>query len=785
MLKKSVEAKVRPLSNTSLDKASLVGAARVYVSKDTLLSLTGALNNGKLCVVERVDAADAPAHNADPSSSSSSPTTTIRREASLWILPEKNLNQNVVMMTRAFQDAAGFKIGDQVRISLVDNPPAAPPTLVEVLAEDVTDEKDKDEKPSLHRPSWDYALSLSLDRAELIFPGMVFDGVAINKVRRSFKILSVNSRNDSLASFKLESSLVRIKGQPTTSDEASRGALDAPATVGPEGGELVIGPIPGMAKQVERVNYFLSGFHGSFWVSGEYTSCGLVIHGGPGTGKTHFLERIAATGWGDVHWIQPSDKLTTVREAFAQAVARQPSMVLIDGLDQLIPADRSNRDAVIEVISKELDALSRTALAQDALPKVVVIATCADYLTDIPTGLCRATRFGDAVALPIPRLSERLEILRSLDPPIQPEDKEAALLDAASRTHAHNPEDLTKLVLKAKTAMAMRLRRAGVPRNRTAAEKTENPQYVIREDMNEALAATRPTAMRDINLNPPTIRWQDVGGQEDLKKVLSQMIKHTKGDDARSRSILRQPPKGLLLYGPPGCSKTLSAQAMATESGFNFFAVKGAELLNMYVGESERAVRTLFERARQASPSIIFFDEIDSIGGQRSGDAGGGSSSSRSTGAVNTVTALLTEMDGFETLTGVLVLAATNRPEQIDPALLRPGRFDQVVYVGPPDLAAREAIFGVHLRGLSLADDVDVRRLAELADGHSGAEIKAIVNEAGLAVMDRDNDDDDGAAEGVLKLSMADLEAAMGRTMKNITPFMTSAYENWRRQFRK
>ena len=162
MLKKSVEAKVRPLSNTSLDKASLVGAARVYVSKDTLLSLTGALNNGKLCVVERVDAADAPAQDADPSPSSSSSTTTIRREASLWILPEKNLNQNVVMMTRAFQDAAGFKIGDQVRISLADNPPA----LVEVLAEDVTDEKDKDVKPSLHRPSWDYALSLSLGKKE-------------------------------------------------------------------------------------------------------------------------------------------------------------------------------------------------------------------------------------------------------------------------------------------------------------------------------------------------------------------------------------------------------------------------------------------------------------------------------------------------------------------------------------------------------------------------------------------------------------------------------------------
>ena len=218
---------------------------------------------------------------------------------------------------------------------------------------------------------------------------------------------------------------------------------------------------------------------------------------------------------------------------------------------------------------------------------------------------------------------------------------------------------------------------------------------------------------------------------------------------------------------------------MATESGFNFFAVKGAELLNMYVGESERAVRTLFERARQASPSIIFFDEIDSIGGQRTPGAGGGGSS-KSSGAVNTVTTLLTEMDGFETLTGVLVLAATNRPEQIDPALLRPGRFDQVVYVGPPDLAAREAIFSVHLRDLSLAEDVDIQRLAELSDGYSGAEIKAIVNEAGLAVMDRD----DGSEE-VLKLTMADFEGATERTMKNITPFMINGYDAWRKQFRK
>lgn len=224
---------------------------------------------------------------------------------------------------------------------------------------------------------------------------------------------------------------------------------------------------------------------------------------------------------------------------------------------------------------------------------------------------------------------------------------------------------------------------------------------------------------------------------------------------------------------------------MATESSFNFFAVKGAELLNMYVGESERAVRTLFERARAASPSIIFFDEIDSIGGQRGGPGGsasGASSTSRSNGSVNMLTTLLTEMDGFESLTGVLVLAATNRPEAMDPALMRPGRFDQVVYVGPPDEAARAAVFRVHLRGLTLAEDVDVEALARLSDGYSGAEIKAICNEAGLAVLDR-HDDSEGVAP--LEIGMEDLKAAMERTPRNITKFMTDSYEAWSRQFKR
>ncbi len=224
--------------------------------------------------------------------------------------------------------------------------------------------------------------------------------------------------------------------------------------------------------------------------------------------------------------------------------------------------------------------------------------------------------------------------------------------------------------------------------------------------------------------------------------------------------------KGLLLYGPPGCSKTLSAQAMATEIGFNFFAVKGAELLNMYVGESERAVRDIFARARAASPSIIFFDEIESIGGKR--ETGG-----RNNG-INVLTTLLNEMDGIEALKGVTVLAATNQPQALDLALLRPGRFDKLLYVAPPDLAGREEILRVRERIMDLADDVDIPELARLTEGYSGAELVGICQTAGDDVLEKcENEGKE------LQVHMEDFLKAITLVKKQITPELLEGYERW------
>ncbi|TWU72723.1 AAA+-type ATPase [Metarhizium rileyi] len=753
VVKKSIDAKVRPLANPALEKASLLGAGRLYVSKESLMALTNGLENGRACVVEKLEDQQGLA----------------RRQASLWILPEKNLSPNVVMMTRAFQEATGFKIGDQVRISLLDRMP----DLDEVVVRDISEDGVKDDEGARHAPCWEFSLSLSMERADLIFPGMVFEGVNINKLRRTFEVVSVNSHTDNIAKFKLSSSTIRILTEGEDADAEAEAETVS-------GGDLVVTGVPGLAAQVSTINRFLKGFTRPFWVRDERESCGFALHGGHGTGKTFILQKIADTRWGRPFWIKPSDKLATIRETFKQAHTLQPSMILIDGLEDLIAKDRPNRDSVIDAIGEELDALSAEATARNALPQVVVVTTCLDYMTDVPAKLQKRSRFRENIALPIPRASERLEILNFFDPPVLPAEKRACLDSVAQKTHAYNGDDLANLVLNAKKILGNRLDEEGVD------PASAGEQFLSTEDMEQALRITRPTAMHDINLKPPTIHWQDVGGQESLKKVLNRMIKNTKNTNPSSRHVLRNPPKGLLLYGPPGCSKTLSAQAMATESGFNFFAVKGAELLNMYVGESERAVRTLFERARAASPSIIFFDEIDSIGGQRGSGPGSGSGSStaaRSTGAVNMLTTLLTEMDGFESLTGVLVLAATNRPEAMDPALMRPGRFDQVLYVGPPDQPAREAVFTVHLKGLAVAGDVDIKEAARLADGYSGAEIKAICNEAGLAVLDRYDDDDTGLAK--LEIGMGDLVAAMERTPRNITSFMINGYENWSRQFKR
>ncbi|KAJ0310016.1 hypothetical protein COL516b_002522 [Colletotrichum fioriniae] len=739
---KTIDGKVRPLApfDKTLEKSTLKGASRIYVNRDSLIQLTGSVDNGRRCVVTRTAAQD-----AAKSAATTTTTEPLRREAALWTLADKNISPNIILMSEAYREACGFELGDQITITMTETSAVPDAQSVSILPV-TTSEREK---------------------AEI----KAWEGAWVGVIRFY------------LARYVVSTVPTIVSGEEEEPVEEVRDVT-----------RLVVPNIPGLHAEEKKLRSFLRGFNAKFVYKGQQKSCGIVIHGGRGTGKSYILNRIASTGWGRVFRIEENDKSSTVEEVFKQARTMQPSIILIDGLQALIGKDRANSTAITQRLGQQLDQLAEDALKNGTLPKVVVIATCLDYMTDVPPELQKRTRFERNIPLSIPNAEGRLEILKSFEIPIQPEVKDVMLAKLSQQTHAYNASDLDRLIENAMIISAERLD----PDEAGYDEEALGTPYLSREDLEHALRSTRPTAMHDVNLKPPTIHWQDVGGQESLKNALRNMITLTTTNDPTVQKLILTPPKGLLLYGPPGCSKTLSAQAMATESGFNFFAVKGAELLNMYVGESERAVRQLFERARAASPSIIFFDEIDSIGGQRAGNGGGGGAA-KSQGSVNMLTTLLTEMDGFEALSGVLILAATNRPEAMDPALLRPGRFDRIVYVGPPDAAGREAVFNLYLRKLPLAADVDVAELSRLAEGFSGAEIKQIVNVATepalsktlsrthIGATEEGNGGGvrlDGEAEQV-KVCMEDIVDAIKSVPKGITHQMLDGYERWSKQFMK
>jgi AAA family ATPase len=413
---------------------------------------------------------------------------------------------------------------------------------------------------------------------------------------------------------------------------------------------------------------------------------------------------------------------------------------------------------------------------------MIIIATCLDPITDVPYELRKFGRFSDSLYLSLPDVQCRREILSSLDLPIALESKDETLQHLSERTHAYNINDLRQLV-----SLTMKKWRHA---NATPSEPQSEPAIPL-EMFTRALKEIRPTAMHDINVKPPPIQWDDICGQDGVKEELRLALYMTTAslDDLGRFNLSRL--KGVLLYGPPGCSKTMAAQALAATSGFNFFAIKAAQLVNMYVGETERAIRQLFQRARDLAPSILFFDEFDSIGGQRSGfgSSNNGGSGGPGHSGLNVVTTFLTEMDGFEALEGVLVLAATNRPQTLDPALLRPGRFDKIIYVGPPDRAAREAIFRQGTSRSRLQDG-DIAALADATDGYSGAEIKAICVMAGTAALRRAGVGklggtaalDAGEDQGV---TVDDLKKAITWQRKQITADMLKSYHDWEELFRK
>lgn len=592
--------------------------------------------------------------------------------------------------------------------------------------------------------------------------------LSIGESRRSFVLESFKDLEGKLLARTLAS--VGDKCRVQIVDCVSSESFETPDGPPPS---LQVPKIVGIEETLVKLNEFLEDFEfHQAEPSWGRRSCGVILHGASGTGKSLILKKLSETGWGKVFNVKAHTGASGVRDIFNDAVLSSCSIVLIDEFDLLV------RRIGEVLLGEEIDRLSTAKLpGGEASPNVVIVAT-ASKLGEIPSSLRKRGRLNTDILIPVPNADARKRILKSLAPPDSPEPLLNLLDRLGDRTYAYTGEDLALLLDKACEIARRRVRNAKY-------DGLDTKSNLLGEDLDMALLAVRPSAMHDITLQPPKVRWGEIGGQHDIKKALRRAVEtplrvclfdiqyfhKLQANKIKYPDLIRRlgatAKKGLLLYGPPGCSKTLCAQAMATEIGFNFFAVKGAELLNMYVGESERAVREIFTRARAASPSIIFFDEIESIGSKRETD-------NRAIG-VNILTTLLNEMDGIEALKGVTVLAATNKPEALDLALLRPGRFDDLLYVAPPDLSARKDILQVWRKRMDWDDDVDIPRLAYLMDGYSGAEIVRICQAACDRVIDKSLD----TGDMTIKIHMGDFLKAMEATKKQITPELIEGYRRW------
>ena len=462
---------------------------------------------------------------------------------------------------------------------------------------------------------------------------------------------------------------------------------------------------------------------------------GILLHGPPGTGKTLLAKAVANEVEANFVVVNGPEIVNKfygesekrIREIFENAEKQAPTITFFDEIDSIAPKREETygelERRVVSQILTQMDGLKSRG-------KVIVIAA-TNRPNSLDPALRRPGRFDREISISVPNKEGRLNILK-IHSRNMPLAKDVDLNRLAEITHGFVGADIAALTKEA----AMNVLRRILP-DLKLGEKEEIPKEILEKlivtdkDFREALKIVRPSALREVLVETPNVKWIDIGGSKDIQQELKEAIEWPlKHPDAFKRIGVRAP-KGILLYGPPGTGKTLLAKAVASESESNFILVRGPELLNKYVGESEKGVRKIFEKARQASPSIIFFDEIDSLAPRR-----GLSHDSQVTERV--VNTLLSEMDGLEELNDVIVIAATNRPDMIDSALLRPGRFDRLLFVGIPSKEERFEILKIHSRNMPLAKDIDLSKLAEKLEGYTGADLEAVCREAGLLALRND-----------------------------------------------
>ncbi|MEM2802453.1 MAG: CDC48 family AAA ATPase [Archaeoglobaceae archaeon] len=563
---------------------------------------------------------------------------------------------------------------------------------------------------------------------------------------------------------------------------------------------------------------------------------GVLLHGPPGTGKTLIAKAVANEIGASFFTINGPEIMSKfygeseqrLREIFEEAKQNAPSIIFIDEIDSIAP---KREDVTGEVERRVVAQLLTLMDGLEERGQVIVIGA-TNRIDAVDPALRRPGRFDREIEIGVPDREGRFEILQihTRNMPLEPKYLREFVLEALSRVlrNTEDPkmqkdlefaiEEIKKLekeedIEKALKSLlspellsevdseiiremlkkladqthgfvgadieafckeaAMKALRRYLPK--IDLESEEIPVEVLEsirvkwEDFLSALKEIEPSAMREVLVEIPKVTWEDVGGLEDVKREIMEAVEWPLKFPEKFKKFGIKPPKGILLFGPPGTGKTLIAKAVANESEANFISVKGGELLSKWLGESEKAVRKIFRKARQVAPCIIFFDEIDAIAQMRGLDEG-------SRAVERVLNQLLIEMDGLEELHGVVVIGATNRPDILDPALLRPGRFDRLVYVKPPDRKSRLSIFRIHTKNMPLAEDVDLEELAEITEGYVGADIEAICREAVMLALREDPN-----AE---RVEMRHFLEALKKIKPSVNEAMLSFYERFEERIR-
>ncbi|RYR32850.1 hypothetical protein Ahy_A10g047377 isoform D [Arachis hypogaea] len=554
---------------------------------------------------------------------------------------------------------------------------------------------------------------------------------------------------------------------------------------------------------------------------------GVLLHGPPGTGKTSLAQLCAHDVGVNFFQINGPEIVTqyfgeseqALHEVFDSAIQAAPAVVFIDELDAIAPARKDGGEELsqrmVATLLNLMDGISRT--------EGLLVIAATNRPDHIEPALRRPGRFDKEIEIGVPSPKQRLDILFTLLCGVDHSLSDLQVEHLATVTHGFVGADLAALCNEAALICLRRYANLKKSCGDFSNDITEQPTLmngetnsrnqsgsatssvsesdtsvasnavlqlcmmdttsesmeiisdsdkdhnlkVSFEDFQKARMKIRPSAMREVILEVPKVNWEDVGGQNEVKAQLMEAVEWPqKHRDAFNR-IGTRPPTGVLMFGPPGCSKTLMARAVASEAGLNFLAVKGPELFSKWVGESEKAVRSLFAKARTNAPSIVFFDEIDSLAVTRGKESDGVSVSDR------VMSQLLVELDGLHQRVNVTVIAATNRPDKIDPALLRPGRFDRLLYVGPPNETDREDIFRIHLRKIPCDSDVSIKELAHLTDGCTGADISLICREAAVAAIEENL--------GASVISMKHLKKAINQ----VQPSEVQSYQKLSAKFQR